>query len=370
VGQAEDEVERQRLEDREDHETVSKSWSPSSKETEREKDSHNGYGLGEDDVPCEQGSTLSAGAGHAWEEIDVLYRPPPLGLSEVTVPAGVRWYWNERVARYVTSRNGVGEDWRRQVRRALQNLPGWFARLGFEAPTSASAITRRMIEVLRDTPLLAPCTRQNWTSKLRGFLGSEGCPLSTEGDLWHFGAPVPRKRPYLDIGKAKVVLDSAQGRERLVVVLGLFNGLRACEMSRLRVRDLELGEQPPTMWVLGKGTRGGKPRRIPVNPMAYGEIAEFVRGKRPEDPVYPGPYGAIDKDWRRVQRRAGFVPVGTHALRRSFGRISHDAGTPTAEIQAVYGHAAESTTSSYIGIEEQRMARGMAQMAAFFQEAR
>ncbi|MGP8074996.1 MAG: tyrosine-type recombinase/integrase [Thermoplasmata archaeon] len=227
-----------------------------------------------------------------------------------------------------------------------------------------------MVEALRDTPLLAPCTRQNWTSKLRGFLGSEGCALATGAELWHFGAPVPRKRPYLEIWKAKAILNAAVGRERLVVVLGLFNGLRACEMSRLRVRDLELDEQPPTVWVLGKGTRGGKPRRIPINPSAYGEIAQFVNGRRPEDPVYPGPYGAIDKDWRRAQRRGGFAPVGTHALRRSFGRISHDAGTPTAEIQAVYGHAAESTTSKYIGIEEQRMARGMAQMASYFEEAR
>jgi len=297
-------------------------------------------------------------------EIDVLYRLPPTGGLEVTVPEGVRWYWNERVERYVTSRNGVGENWRRQVRRALRNLPGWFERLGFEAPTSASGVSRRTVEALRDTPLLAPCSRQNWTSKLCGFLASERCPLSTDRELWHFGAPVPRKRPYLEISKAKTILNAAKGRERLVMVLGFFNGLRAGEMSRLRVRHLELNEQPPTMWVLGKGMRGGKPRRIPINPSAYAEIEEFVRGRRPEDPVYPGPFGAIDKDWRRAQRRAGFVPVGTHALRRSFGRISHDAGTPTAEIQAVYGHAAESTTSKYIGLEEQRMARGLAQITA------
>ena len=103
--------------------------------------------------------------------------------------------------------------------------------------------------------------------------------------------------------------------------------------------------------------------------MAYAEVAAFAQAKRPEDPLFPGPYGAIDKVWRAAQRRAGFPPVGTHALRRSFGRISHDAGTPTAEIQAVYGHASESTTAVYIGIEEQRMAKGMAQMAAYFQEA-
>ncbi len=131
-----------------------------------------------------------------------------------------------------------------------------------------------------------------------------------------------------------------------------------------------MDEHPPMMWVLGKGARGGKRRAVPINPMAYGEIEAFVRGKRPEDPVYPRPFGMIDKDWRRAQRRAGFVPVGTHALRRSFGRISHDAGTPTAEIQAVYGHASEATTAMYIGVEEQRMAQGLAKMAAYFQEAR
>jgi|HubBroStandDraft_1064217.scaffolds.fasta_scaffold82139_2 integrase len=227
-----------------------------------------------------------------------------------------------------------------------------------------------MVEALRDTPLLAPCSRQNWTSRLRGLLAFEGNPLAADTDLWYFGKPVARKRPYLDIGKAKAILKAAEGRERLVVVLGLFNGLRACEMSRLYVRDLEMDERPPTMWVLGKGTRGGKPRRIPINPMAYGEIQRFIVGKRAEDPVFPGPYGAIDKAWRRAQRRAGFVPVGTHALRRSFGRISHDAGTPVPEIQAVYGHASPVTTTVYIGVEEQRMAQGMAQMVAFFKEAR
>jgi len=261
------------------------------------------------------------------------------------VPTAARW-WNERVERYVTSRNGVGENWRRQVGRALKNLPGWLGRLGLESPSSASGVTRRMVEALRDTPLLAPCTRQNWTSKLRGFLSAEGCPLAADPELWHFGKPVPRKRPYLEISQARVIFACAEGRERLIVALGLCNGLRACEIARLKVGDLEMDEHPPMMWVLGKGTRGGKPRRIPVSPLVYGELEPFVHGRRPEQPVYPGTYHSIDKDWRRVQRRAGFRPVGTHALRRSFGRISHDAGTPTAEIQAVYGHESEATTAS------------------------
>jgi integrase len=226
-----------------------------------------------------------------------------------------------------------------------------------------------MVEALRDTPEFAPTTRHNWTSRLRAFLTFEGNPLATETDLWRFGKPVPRKRPYLDTSKAKAILAAAVGRERLIVALGLFNGLRACEISRMKVRDLELEETVPMVWILGKGTRGGKPRRIPVDPIGLGEILPFVEGRRPEESVYPGPYASIDKSWRAAQRRAGFRPVGTHAPRRSFGRISHDAGTPTEETQAVYGHASPVTTAEYIGVEDTRIAKGLARMAAFFAEA-
>ncbi|MGP8109747.1 MAG: tyrosine-type recombinase/integrase [Thermoplasmata archaeon] len=235
---------------------------------------------------------------------------------------------------------------------------------------NAGAISRAMIETLRDTPAFAPTTRQNWTSRLRGFLAFEGLPIAAETDLWRFVKPVARKRPYLDPTKARTILARSEGRERLIVALGLFNGLRECEIARLRVRDFELAEFPPMVWVLGKGERGGKPRRIPVNPLAYGEVLPFLKGRRPEDPVYPGSYSTIDHAWRNAQRRAGFQPVGTHALRRSFGRISHDAGTPIEEIQAVMGHSSPGTTAEYIGVEETRIAKGMARMAAFFQEAR
>ena len=259
--------------------------------------------------------------------------------------------------------------WRYLVDRcATGRTPSSF-RLGFEAPTSARVVSRAMIEALRDTPEFAPTSRQNWTSRLRGFLAFEGMPLATDVDLWRFGKPVPRKRPYLDTSRAKAIMLAARGRERLILALGLFNGFRACEIYRLKVRDLELEEPVPMVWILGKGTRGGKPRRIPLNPMALGEIRPFVERKRPEDPVYPGPYGSIDKSWRAAQRRAGFAPVGTHALRRSFGRISHSAGTPTEEIQKMYGHSSPVTTVEYIDVEDSRMAKGLARMAAFFAEA-
>jgi hypothetical protein len=62
------------------------------------------------------------------------------------MPTGCRWM-TERVERYVTSRNGVSENWRRQARQALLNLvlphgrsarraEGWFVQLGFVEPSN------------------------------------------------------------------------------------------------------------------------------------------------------------------------------------------------------------------------------------------
>ena len=246
--------------------------------------------------------------------------------------------------------------------------PPWFVRLGFRPPTNANEYTREMVEALRDTPLLASTSRQNWTSRLRGFLSFEGRgDLSSDDELWYFPKPVAKKRPYLTLAEVRAIRSKAVGRERLVIGLGLFNGFRACEIARLKVGDLSLRDHPPVVWILGKGRRGGKPRRGTVNPLAYPEIEPFLAGKRPSDSVYPGPYSAIDKDWRRAQERAGMAPVGEHALRRSFGRLSHDAGTGIPEIQAVYGHASPTTTTEYIGIEETRMAAGMAKLADLFE---
>jgi len=227
-----------------------------------------------------------------------------------------------------------------------------------------------MVEALRDTPVLAETTRQNWTSRLRGLLAWAKCELATDRELWYFPAPVARKRPYLQPEAARAILLASEGRERIIIVLGLFNGLRACEIGRLKVRDVDLEGTPPMLWVLGKGRRGGKVRRVPVSPLALGELQAAIAGKRPEQPVYDGSYATIDKSWRKAQARAGFKRVGTHALRRSFGRISHDAGTSTEEIQAVYGHASPVTTTQHIGVEETRMARGLARMAEYFPGAR
>jgi integrase len=300
----------------------------------------------------------------------------PSGSSEVTVPEKARW-WTERAREYVESRRGVSEEWRERTFWVLSNMAHpsghglrrrepLFVRLGFPAPVHHTDVTPRMIEALRGADWLSSSTRQNWMSRLKGFLGWCGNPVAADPDLWRFGKPVARRRPYVDVPAMRSLLTVAEGRERLLLAVLFFNGARPCELLRSRAGDWEMDETPPMVTLRGKGRYSGKERRIPVNPLAYGEVLPFVRGRRPEDPVWPGTYAAIDKTWRRLLKRAGLPARGLYALRRGFGRVSHDAGVPIEEIQAIYGHASPATTAHYIGVEETRMARGLARMAEAF----
>jgi site-specific recombinase XerD len=103
-----------------------------------------------------------------------------------------------------------------------------------------------------------------------------------------------------------------------------------------------------------------------LNPLIFGEIELFVLGKRPEAPVWPGTYSAIDHDWRRLLRQAGVAPRGPFSMRRGFGRISHDAGVAIESIQAMYGHESPATAAFYIGVEENRMVTGLRRIAEVF----
>ncbi len=293
-----------------------------------------------------------------------------LSLPEAAAVGDPRWV-AYRVGEYVASRGGVSESWRRQTRRLLLRFflphgkPAIFERLGFATPVAPRYVTRPMIDALRRTDLFLPCSRQNFLSRLRGFLAWSGNPIAADPDLWRFGKPEAFNRRWVTLEQGLAMLKCARDAERVVISLGLLNGLRAIEISRLRVRDVLPDANPPALRVMGKGREGGKARLVAMNPMIVGELRPFLEGKRPEDAVYPGPYSSIYKRVRKVGTRAGIRVVGTHDLRRSFGSIAHDAGTPVEEIQAVYGHASPAMTTYYIGVDLARMAKGLSTMARY-----
>jgi hypothetical protein len=72
-----------------------------------------GHGQALEHREIRSGATASherLGHGQVPRRTDHLSRRLSSPRSEETVPGTARWYWDERVERYVTSRNGVGES--------------------------------------------------------------------------------------------------------------------------------------------------------------------------------------------------------------------------------------------------------------------
>jgi integrase/recombinase XerC len=140
-----------------------------------------------------------------------------------------------------------------------------------------------------------------------------------------------------------------------------FNGLRECEVRRLRVRDLSMGLPRPTLTVRGKGRFGGKYRTIPMDPMSRAVLEKWVAGKGPDESLYPVGHTVADGELAELGKVAGAsVRVTGHVLRRSFGRLAYQAGVPVPTIQRIFGHVSIDQTLHYIGVGQEEMTEGFA----------
>jgi integrase/recombinase XerD len=150
-------------------------------------------------------------------------------------------------------------------------------------------------------------------------------------------------------------------RERRVIYLGLFAGLRSQELRGLQGRHFE---RPGLIWVSKDIAKGGRPRWLPVLAELQPVIEEirrnvardeFVVPAQRRDPQrgewydLPNQQCSAQAVWRLVKRvadRAG-VEANPHTLRRAFADlIERQAAVRVA--QKLLGHATLATTEGYL----------------------
>lgn len=267
------------------------------------------------------------------------------------MPEGVRW-WTENAARFAETRKG-SERWKRTMRHYLGGLAVNFPRAGVDCPSTPANLTRNHVLALREADLWAPTTTRAVFLVLRWFAAWARNPVAEDEELWALPTGSPVRRRWLTEGQLAAVWNAAQGRERLVIALEGFNGLRRCEVLRLRVRDLDLAADAPQMTVLGKGLNGGKWRTIPITPFAYSELLSASVGLGPNARLYTLHERTADHDVRAACVRAGLGPNWSgHDFRRTFGRLAYESGVGLVELQYLYGHASPAMTAHYIGLDQ------------------
>jgi integrase len=189
-----------------------------------------------------------------------------------------------------------------------------------------------------------------------------GNPLSDgRNPVWRLPSGFADRRNWVDRDEMVALYRHAEGRARVRVVLQGFNGLRGCEVRRLRVRDLRLQLPRPTLTIHGKGRFGGKYRTIPMDPMTRAVLLDWVSGKGPDEGRYPVGHTVADAEMAAVGVRAGrSVRVTGRVLRRSSGCLAYQAGVPVPTIQRIFGQVSVDQTLHYIGVGQEVMTEGFA----------
>ena len=292
-------------------------------------------------------------------QIDVLYRVPSPSLLEDTVPEKVRW-WTERAEEFVSERQRSSERWKRTMRYILRSIPTSLARAGRHGAVSPRDLTEGDLTALKDSHIWAPSTLRTNLLVVRWFAKWSGNPLADNPYVWVTPHRAPTRRRWLTAEQLGDLWTGAHGRERLLVALEGFNGLRRIEVLRLRKRDLDLTLPNPTMNVLGKGRAGGKWRTIPVQQIAFVALVEASADLGPGDKLHPFHERTADHDLRAAAQRAGLgIRVSGHDLRRSFGRIAYQAGVSLVDLKYIYGHESVDMTAHCIGLDVAEAARGL-----------
>ena len=89
---------------------------------------------------------------------------------------------------------------------------------------------------------------------------------------------------------------------------------------------------------------------------------------KPDDPVLGISCSTADMDLRKAAREAGFgsqFAVSHHDLRRTFGRLAHEAGMDLVQLRYLLGHSSIDMTVHYIGLDSARMREGLGKFAEF-----
>ena len=266
-----------------------------------------------------------------------------------------------------------------RTRRAYQNdLRDFAAFVGIELPEEFRAVTRAHVIAWREDLKrreLAPATVRRKLSALTSIFDY----LCDQNAVTHNpvkGVARPKeqanegKTPVLSVDQARRLLqappaDTLKGqRDRAILAVLLYHGLRREELCGLKIGDLQLRSGIQHFRIRGKGD---KIRYVPVHPKAAVLIEDYLmeagHGEEPRAPLFRpvrnNYSGDLDKPLSpaavyqnvviRYAQLAGihFQGLSPHALRATAATTALDRGADIARVQDWLGHANVSTTRLY-----------------------
>lgn len=159
---------------------------------------------------------------------------------------------------------------------------------------------------------------------------------------------------------AKLIAGAASTRDRLIVQVLAYTGVRRAELCGLHVNDIDVEHQ---RLIIRQG-KGGKQRIVFIPQQVAHDLRSYADAHGAE-PVFAGRNGRpmslrnINYILTRVGQLADvhtpnprYVGVGPHLLRHSFARNWKRTGGSIESLQKMLGHASAKTTLDCYGTED------------------
>jgi integrase/recombinase XerC len=132
-------------------------------------------------------------------------------------------------------------------------------------------------------------------------------------------------------------------RDRLVILVLAYTGLRRAELARLRPCDIAED------YIYVRSGKGDKDRAIPLSGDLREPLSSYIQRENisPTAPIFPVGPKHIYTIIKRNSKAAGF-DMSPHALRHYFATALVERGAPLSAIQQLLGHATIATTAVYL----------------------
>ena len=193
----------------------------------------------------------------------------------------------------------------------------------------------------------------------------ESSDVSQRREAWNKGKLVGQKAPFKlkDIWAIRVRLQMrARLRELALFDLGIDSKLRACDLVKLRVRDVCHGERVAARAiVLQQKTQ--RPVQFEITPPTREAVEAWVKhaGLRSDSFLFPSRVHASahlgTRQYARIVdawvEEIGLDPAayGTHSIRRTKASLIHRRTKNLRAVQLLLGHTKLESTVRYLGIE-------------------
>lgn len=217
------------------------------------------------------------------------------------------------------------------------------------------------ISVARSTGRQRFCTLRQWS---RWLVRRDHLAVDMTAGLKAPRQPKAVPRAYQRQVVDQLLAVAPDTRARLIILLEVQEGLRACEVARLELGDIDFGEM--TILVRGKGSRE---RLLPLSSQTWAAINAYVaeRGMRtghliqsynePTQGITAAHVQHLVQGWLRL---VGVRSGGGHGLRHTMATtLLREQQADIRDVQLALGHALLTSTQVYLPFSDTKRLRAV-----------